>query len=64
MAKTNDGGKNQGVPEDVKAKFREALERKNKGAGVDVSDANEHGKVDHAHGPAGQKMMFRRKSGG
>lgn len=64
MAKASDGEKSKGVPEDVKAKFRDALERKNKGAGVDVSESQEHGKVDHAHGPAGQKMMFRRKSGG
>ena len=64
MAKAKDGDKNQGVPEDVKAKFREALERKNKGASVDVSDAQDHCKVDHVHGPAGHKMMFRRKSGG
>ena len=38
--------------EETKRKFREALERKSKGGGVDVSDHSEHGKVDHAHGLA------------
>ena len=48
--------------EETKRKFREALERKSKGGGVDVSDHSEHGKVDHA--PEAQQKMFRRKSGG
>lgn len=50
--------------EDTKRRFREALERKQKGGGVDVSDNSEHGKVDHAHGPESHQKMFRRKSGG
>lgn len=50
--------------EDVKRKFREALERKQRGAGMDVSDHSEHGKVEHAHGPEGNQKMFRRRSGG
>ncbi|HEV7194937.1 MAG TPA: DUF5302 domain-containing protein [Pedococcus sp.] len=56
----------QGPSEDVKRKFREALERKQSHAGRDVSDDNEHGKVDHAQGAAtnATQQMFRRKSGG
>ncbi|MFF4778261.1 DUF5302 domain-containing protein [Microtetraspora fusca] len=55
------------APEDeMKRKFREALERKKRaqaernaaGAGKDPS------KVHAAHGPAGGKRTFRRKSGG
>jgi len=52
--------------EDVKAKFREALERKNQQAHDAVSDDRHgesvHGDTDtHAHG---SKREFRRKSGG
>ena len=51
--------------EDVKAKFREALERKNKAAQDTGNDARHgesvHGETDtHAHGG---KRQFRRKSG-
>lgn len=51
--------------EDVKAKFREALERKNRQAHDAVSSErpgeSEHGDTDtHAHGT---KRQFRRKSG-
>lgn len=55
------------VEDDVKRKFREALEKKNAhGGGKDVSDTTEHGKVDHAARPktSGAQQMFRRKSGG
>ena len=53
--------------EDVKAKFREALERKNKQATKTRSPTaaqgeSAHGETDtHAHGT---KRQFRRKSGG
>jgi hypothetical protein len=52
--------------EDVKAKFREALERKNKQATDKVAETAQgestHGETDtHAHGT---KRQFRRKSGG
>ncbi|MCC5582035.1 MULTISPECIES: DUF5302 domain-containing protein [Microtetraspora] len=55
------------APEDeMKRKFREALERKKRtqaernaaGTGKDPS------KVNAAHGPAGGRRSFRRKSGG
>jgi hypothetical protein len=57
---------NQGPSEDVKRKFREALEKKQAHAGRDVSGGSEHGKVDHAQGAAtsATQQMFRRKSGG
>lgn len=48
--------------DETKRKFREALEhKKNTAQGTDHKDAN--AKVDHAHGPAGHKREFRRKSG-
>jgi hypothetical protein len=54
------------VDEDVKAKFRAALDAKKAHGGADVSDRSEHSKVDHAHGPesSATQQMFRRKSGG
>ncbi len=53
------------VEDDVKRKFREALEKKQTHSGRDVSDHSEHGKVDHAARAktSGAQQMFRRKSG-
>jgi hypothetical protein len=68
MTKSGDGKKpgGQGPSEDVKRKFREALEKKQSHAGRVVSDDSEHGKVDHAQAAATKatQQMFRRKSGG
>jgi hypothetical protein len=50
--------------EDVKRKFREALDRKHAHGGRDVSDDGENAKIHGAHGPAKAQQMFRRKSGG
>jgi hypothetical protein len=52
--------------DDVKRKFREALERKQtkQAEGASGGDGGEHGKVHSAHGPAHQQRQFRRKSGG
>jgi len=54
-------------PEDEqKRKFREALERKrakNADAGR-AGSGKDTGKIHGAHGPAGRKRSFRRKSGG
>ena len=49
--------------DDLKRKFREALERKQ--AAGRSSGQHEHGsgKGQHAHGPAAAKRTFRRKSG-
>jgi Family of unknown function (DUF5302) len=52
------------APEDVKEKFRAALDRKrqreNEAHGEDTHD---RGKIHGTHGPAGGKRNFRRKSG-
>ncbi|WP_181009959.1 DUF5302 domain-containing protein [Ornithinimicrobium sufpigmenti] len=51
--------------DDVKAKFREALAKKQAHAGTDVSDHSEHGKVAGSRRAktSGSQQMFRRKSG-
>lgn len=51
--------------EDVKAKFKEVLEQKNKrhqDMNLDAADL-ERSKAGGPHGPAGGKRTFRRKSG-
>ena len=53
-----------GPSEDMKAKFRAALDKKHAHGGKDVSDDNDRSKVHGAHGPAKSQQMFRRKSGG
>jgi len=50
--------------EDVKRKFREALDKKHAHGGRDVSEEGEQTKIHNAHGPAKAQQMFRRKSGG
>lgn len=54
----------QASVEDVKRKFREALDKKHSHGGRDVSDDGDQAKIHDAHGPAKSQMMFRRKSGG
>jgi Family of unknown function (DUF5302) len=50
--------------DDVKAKFREALDRKRQvHAEGQGKGAHEAGKVTGAHGPAASRRNFRRKSG-
>jgi hypothetical protein len=49
--------------DDVKRKFREALDRK-RGAHGSMAGAREADKVHGAHGPAVSRRSFRRKSGG
>ena len=68
---TKDAGKSgneqpaaQTAAEDVKRKFREALDKKHAHGGRDVSDDGEHAKIHDAHGPAKAQLLFRRKSGG
>lgn len=64
---TNDqSAGNDHVEDDVKRKFREALEKKNAHGGKDVSDHGEQGKVAGHQDPktSGAQQMFRRKSGG
>ena len=50
--------------EDVKRKFREALDKKHAHGGRDVSEDGDQAKIHDAHGPAKAQQMFRRKSGG
>lgn len=56
----------EGSEDEMKRKFREALERKRaKQADSDASRGGEDaGKVHGAHGPAGSKRTFRRRTGG
>ena len=50
--------------DDVKAKFREALDRKRQvHAEGQGKGGHESGKVSGAHGPAASRRNFRRKSG-
>jgi hypothetical protein len=51
--------------DDLKRKFREALERKQAHAreGDQHESGNGRGQHVHGHGPAGGKRTFRRKSG-
>jgi hypothetical protein len=53
------------VTNDVKAKFRAALDKKRAHGGTDVSDHSEHGKVAQATDAktSAAQQMFRRKSG-
>ncbi|MDN5718401.1 MAG: DUF5302 domain-containing protein, partial [Janibacter sp.] len=39
----------ESAPEDVKAKFREALEKKQQHGGANVSRGGAHGKVEDSH---------------
>jgi hypothetical protein len=61
-AATEDGAKPD--IDDVKAKFREALDRKRQvHAEGQGKGGHESGKVSGAHGPAASRRNFRRKSG-
>ena len=53
-----------GPSEETKAKFREALERKNAHEGHASSSDGEGSNIHQAHGPAQAQRMFRRKAGG
>ncbi|RZQ60609.1 DUF5302 domain-containing protein [Amycolatopsis suaedae] len=52
-----------GAEDEVKRKFREALERKQAKAKSGTSHEDRGSKVNYAHGPAAHKREFRRKSG-
>ncbi|WP_347350072.1 DUF5302 domain-containing protein [Intrasporangium sp.] len=53
-----------GPSEETRARFREALEKKQAHSGKDVSEGGDRSKIHGAHGPAKAQQMFRRKSGG
>ena len=57
-------GAEQEAPDDAKRRFREALDRKNHQAHQAHGGHSGDSKVHSAHGPAGAKREFRRKSGG
>ena len=51
--------------DDLKRKFREALDRKHSShSAANAEGAQDTGKVHGAHGPAASRRSFRRKSGG
>ena len=50
--------------DETKRKFREALERKKAKATGGTAHTDGGGKQSHAHGAAGGRREFRRKSGG
>ena len=54
-----------GPSDEVKRKFREALDKKHAHGGTDVSNKSPHSKVSGAHDAetSGAQQMFRRKSG-
>ena len=63
MSKADDPA--TGPSEEMKAKFRAALDKKHAHGGKDVSeDDHDRSKVSGAHGPAKSQQMFRRKAGG
>ena len=55
----------EGAEDEVKRRFREALERKQgkNAAGNGAASGKDPSKVHSAHGPAGSRRSFRRKSG-
>lgn len=50
--------------EDMKRKFREAMERKNRPAGAEKSTHGDKGPAGHASSGGPTQRMFRRKAGG
>ena len=57
------GAASQADLDEMKRKFREALERK-RSAHASAEGVDHTGKVHGAHGPAASRRSFRRKSGG
>ena len=60
-----DANADPGEIDDLKRKFREALDRKkDQHATANAEGTQATGKVHDAHGPASSRRSFRRKSGG
>jgi Family of unknown function (DUF5302) len=59
-----DASTDPGEIDDLKRKFREALDRKKDRHTANAEGAQATGKVHDAHGPASSRRSFRRKSGG
>lgn len=67
VEESGEGSGEESAPEfdDMKRKFREALERKrDQSAHANADGTRGTGKVHDAHGPAASRRSFRRKSGG
>lgn len=62
-SKDTSKGTKAGPSDEMKKKFRAALDKKQAHAGMDVSADGEAPKVTDAHGPAKAQQMFRRKAG-
>ncbi len=58
-----DGAREQGPGDDLKRRFREALDKKHAHGGRDVSGDGKGSRIHGAHGAEGGPQMFRRKSG-
>ncbi len=54
---------NDAAPDEMKRKFREALDKKNAASRTGEAHLNGESVVHGAHGQAGHKREFRRKSG-
>ncbi len=59
-----DKGEHSPATEDVKAKFRAALDKKKAHGGADVTDRSGRSKVAGTHDAESSTRMFRRKAGG
>jgi uncharacterized protein DUF5302 len=62
-ADTQRSGNGDEPQDEVKARFREALERKQAKAKSRESHADGSSKIHDAHGPIAGRRVFRRKSG-
>jgi hypothetical protein len=60
---STDDAKPTGAPEDVKRKFREALEKKNARKQTGEAHLDGQSAIHGAHGNADNRQEFRRKSG-
>lgn len=63
MSSTSEPADTPEPAEDVRARFREALERKQAKAKARENHADGSSKIHEAHGPAAARRTFRRKSG-
>ena len=50
-------------PEDIKAKMKEALDRKHASEQGGAAHLDGHSKPEHTHGPSGGPQRFQRKTG-
>lgn len=60
---SNQGEGHPSATDDVKAKFKEALDRKKSGGRNPAGNTGDQGKIHEAHGVESHRKEFRRKSG-